>query len=230
MSIIQTTLEAQNPCRIVALGSSNTERAGHAEGRYNWFDWLDVALRMHYGRIHHSINVGMSGETSSQLIARFDTAVTVYQPHIVLLTVGGNDSNPEKNMGPGKFKSQLTQLVEDIRKPNNALCILQTYYSAVEEEMDPVYFKQFHNYMQIIRDVAAATDAPLIDNLQRWERLRKHDKNLHKSLMRDAMHVKPLGNMLWGLDVARHFGVFVDQLMQDHCSEGLRLQQLIDGL
>ncbi len=30
--------------RIVAIGSSNTARGYHCDGRYNWVDWLDVGL------------------------------------------------------------------------------------------------------------------------------------------------------------------------------------------
>ncbi len=229
MHRIHEHLTAQKPCRIVALGSSNTERAQHSEGQYNWFDWLDIGISSHHGRIHHSINVGVCGETSTDLLARFDSAVEVYQPHIVLLTVGGNDSNPARQLSPTQFRDNLLELTQHIGANPQTLCVLQTYYSPVESLLDPLYFQNFHEYMDIIREVAASENLPLIDNLQRWEHLRAHDPQLHQSLMRDGMHVNPLGNMLWGLDTARAFGVDVE-LLRDFCSEGLALQDLLDQL
>ena len=227
---IQEHLIKHRPTRVVAFGSSNTERGAHSEGKYNWFDWLDLGLRMQIGPRQHTINVGISGETTSDLTARFESAVEIYQPHIVLLTVGGNDSNPAKDISPALFEKQLRALVQRIQSGSDTLCVLQTYYSAVEEDLDPAHFKQFHDYMQIIRDVAASEGSLLIDNLKRWELLRLHDRALHKSLMRDALHVKPLGNMLWGLDVARAFGVDVNEKMHEWCHDGLMLQSKIDGL
>ncbi len=227
--LIEQTLAKQTPSRIVALGSSNTERGAHSEGKYHWFDWLDLGLKRQFGSKHHSINVGISGETTSQLLARFDSAVEVYKPHIVLLTVGGNDSNPERQIDPDLFRKQLTELVQRIQGLG-ALCILQTYYSIVEEEMDPLYFKQFHDYMQIIREVAEEENTLLHDNLKRWELLRLQAPEVYKPLMRDAMHVKPLGNMLWGMDIARFFGVWINDLLSEWCEEGLQLQQQIDKM
>ncbi len=228
--IIQEQLIKHRPTRMVAFGSSNTERGPHAEGRYNWFDWLDLGLRKAMGPAQHAINVGISGETSTHLLARFDSAVEIYQPHIVLLTVGGNDSNPQHAITADVFKRQLGELVRRIQGSSDTLCVLQTYYSAVEEELDPLYFKQFHAYMQIVRDVAAEEGSLLIDNLKRWELLRLDDRVAHKKLMRDALHVNPLGNMLWGMDVARAFGVDVNEMMHEWCHDALVIQRKIDSL
>lgn len=227
---VSAQLQRFRPLRIVAVGSSNTERAGHSDGQYNWFDWLDLALREVHGRQHHSINVGVSGETSAELIARFDDAVAVYQPHLVLLTVGGNDADPQRAVDRDTYYRQLLQLVQRIKALPDSLCVLQTYYSPIAEDLDTEYVKRFHEYMQLVRDVAAEESIALIDNLQRWERLRSSDPRRHRLLMRDPLHVNPLGNMLWGMDVARCLGVDVARVMRPWCAEALALQSRIDQL
>jgi hypothetical protein len=84
--------------------------------------------------------------------------------------------------------------------------------------------------MEVVRALARDEGVPVIDNLERWERLRLTDRQQHRSLMRDALHVNALGNMLWGMDVARCFGIDVGQIMHPWCHEALTIQSHIDRL
>ena len=225
-------LETQPMTRILALGSSNTERAYHCRGWHNWFDWVDVGLRDHFGRVHHAINAGASGETSTQLLQRFERDVTSYQPHVVFITVGGNDTNPEKNVPIACFRRNLLELVDRCLRLGDCVPILQTYYSidlAPPEKADPGE-RNFPLYMQEVREAAAASEVPLIDHLRRWERLRKADYPAYRALLRDGWHVNPLGNMVLGLDVLRCFGVEVKGEVAEVCGEGLAVQRRLDEL
>jgi lysophospholipase L1-like esterase len=221
-------IQAQDVARIVALGSSNTERAAHSQARFNWFDWLDYGLRLQYGRRHHCINAGVCGETTTQLAARFERDVALYQPHLVFLTVGGNDSAPDKCIPPDTFAAQLAGLVSAAQALGNCRCILQTYYSVHEQKVDATHFRQFHEYMHIVRTIAMERGADLIDNLERWEHIRLNHYETYLTLMYDPFHVSPLGNMLWGLDVCRYCGVDVAATLGEWCAEGLRLQEMVD--
>lgn len=44
-----------------------------------------------------------------------------------------------------------------------------------------------------------------IDHFSRWERLRKYDAKVFRLLMRDSLHVNPVGNAVIGLDLMRLF-------------------------
>lgn len=216
--------------RIVAFGSSNTERAGHSAGCYNWFDWFDLAIRQAHGRIHHAINVGVCGETTRHLLGRFDRDVVAYAPHLVLVTIGGNDSNPQHAMGPEEFRGNLEALMGRLRELPDCTPVLQTYYSCDLDRMDPVHAGNFTDYMRIVRETAGRTGVWLVDNLARWERLRLSDAATYARLMRDPMHVTPLGNLLWGLDLARAFGVPLPPDAVPGLAEGFAAQALLDRL
>ena len=223
-------LSSQPMTRIVAFGSSNTERAGHSDGRCNWFDWLDLAVRQRHGRVHHAINAGVCGETTRQLLGRFDRDVAHYAPHVVLVTIGGNDSNPAHAMAAVEFRANLGRLVERLQGLPDCAPVLQTYYACDLERMDPVHSDRFTRYMRIVRELGAETRTPVVDHLARWERLRRTDVEAYRRLMRDPMHVTPVGNLLWGLDLARALGVSLAADAVPGLAEGFAAQTRLDAL
>lgn len=212
--------------RIVAFGSSNTERrlAG-----LHWFDWLELGIKHAYGRVHHCINAGLGGDTTRGLLGRFDEDVALYQRHAVLVTIGGNDSGPQFGISDGEYRDNLVQICALIRGLG-AEVILQTYYSADIERMEPEYGAAFQRYMGLVRKVATSEGTALIDHHRRWERLRKQDPQTYRSLMVDALHVNALGNAVIGLDLVRAFRGALPEAQPGVHAEGLRLQEMLDRM
>lgn len=228
-SIIQR-LHTESLTRLVAFGSSNTERAEHCEGAHNWFDWLDVGLRHRYGRVHHCINVGISGETTRELLSRFERDVAFYQPAAVIVTIGGNDSNPDRDMSAGEFRDNLIEIVGRLLALPDCVPILQTYYSFDGEHIEAQHATQFLEFMQIVRDVATLQSVPLLDNLPRWEALRANDVAAFRQLMRDPCHVNALGHAVWGLDVCRAFRAPLGSLAVPALAPAVPFQRRLDEL
>ena len=78
--------------------------------------------------------------------------------------------------------------------------------------------------------MAAATGTALIDNLVRWETLRRREPAAYRALMRDPLHVKPLGNLLWGADLCRVFAAPLNPADVPAAQPGLELQRRVDAL
>ncbi len=204
-------LAAGEMTRIVAFGSSNTERF---MPWLNWFDWLDLAIRSRYGKNHLAINAGIGGDTTRGLLARFDRFVAACQPQAVIVTIGGNDSASCHGISETEFAGNLRRVLARIAAlPPPCLPILQTYYSAdldiLAANEGPERAERFTAFMQAVRDVAAAEGCALVDHLAAWEVLRTNDLNLYRSLMTDAMHLNAAGNMVMGVVAARHIGIDV---------------------
>lgn len=212
--------------RIVAFGSSNTERRIHG---LHWFDWLDLGLKQTYGRVHHCINAGLGGDTTRGLLDRFGEDVALYQPHVVFVTIGGNDSNPQSGIDDGEFHDNLCELVRRIHTIE-AAAVLQTYYSADIERLDGRHGEAFLRFMDVICEAAAQAGAHLVDHHRRWEPLRAARIDEYRALMIDPLHVNSLGNMLMGLDLIRVFRARLDDAQWDHCAQGRRYQLLLDTL
>ena len=109
---IRAELVPRAKARILAYGSSNTER--FLPGMH-WFDVLELALRDTYGRFHQCVNAGLCGDTSRGLLARFEEEAARYGPHLAIITIGGNDSNPAQGISPEQFDANLSALHQGSR-------------------------------------------------------------------------------------------------------------------
>ena len=212
--------------RILAFGSSNTER--RISGM-TWFDCFELAVREKYGRPHTCINTGIGGDTSRGLLERFEYDAALYKPHLAFLTIGGNDSNPPKELKAVEFRENLMELYCRFSAIGCEL-VFQTYYSPTPELCDAEHIKNFYHYSDIVREVAAETNSELIDHLVRWERLRKKHYDVYINLMLDAFHVDPIGNKIIGLDIARRFNLDFVPGKREDWNEALAVQKLMDEL
>lgn len=201
--------------RILAFGSSNTER--YIAGTH-WFDGLDIAIRETYcqdqRRFYHCVNAGIGGNTTRDLLERFDRDAAFYKPRLAIITIGANDANPAKGVSEREYVDNLRALKARFDALGTAV-VFQTYYAIVpvlDNPADAERFERFQRGMNIVRDVARETGAGLIDHLSRWEPLREKYPVVHKDLMRDAYHVNETGNKVMALHVARCFNLRLGQL------------------
>ncbi len=219
-------LSLEKRTRVLAFGSSNTER--RISGM-TWFDCFDLAVKKKYNRIHTCINTGIGGDTSRGLLERFEDDVALYKPHLAFLTIGGNDSNPPQNIDAVEFRENLIELYCRFSEIGCDL-IFQTYYSPNPELCDAKHIKTFYHYSNITREVAAETNSDLIDHLVRWESLRKKHNDVYMNLMLDAFHVEAVGNKIMGLDIARRFDLDFNAIKSEGWNEALAVQKLMDEL
>ena len=144
---MKARLRAGQKTRFLAFGSSNTERI--LPGMH-WFDVFDLAVGNTYGRIHHCINTGIGGHTSKDLLDRFEEDAAFYKPHMVFITVGGNDSNPDRKLSEEQFTYNLQELHRRFWRMGTAV-VFQTYYAPICENCPDAHMEKFYRYMDIIR-------------------------------------------------------------------------------
>jgi lysophospholipase L1-like esterase len=221
---MQARFEALAKTRVLAFGSSNTERI--LPGMH-WFDVFELAIYNTYGKSPCCINAGLCGNTATDLLNRFDDDAALYQPHLVFITIGGNDGM--RKTPEAEFISNLRELHRRF-SDNGCMVIFQTYYSPNPDRTDDL--TPFYRFMDIVREVAKSTESGLVDHLKRWELLRKAYPELYLKMMHDGFHVTCYGNMLMGLDIARYFGakVIKDTDPAGFWDESLKIQSLIDDL
>ncbi|MFA6815042.1 MAG: SGNH/GDSL hydrolase family protein [Lentisphaeria bacterium] len=212
--------------RVIAFGSSNTER--FMVGAH-WFDYIEIGFkRLFGGGCGQFINCGISGQTSCDLLNRFDRDIAPMKPDLVIITIGGNDANPTNNVSPEELRKNLFELRSRIAKWGGQT-IFQTYYAACppEKYFTAKWAKNYTVYMQVIRDAAGEM---LNDNWVRWERLRLVNPGAHRLLMRDMLHVNPIGNAVIGLDLLRKFGISLPDENAPWICAGIFAQTTLDLL
>lgn len=188
----------QEAFRVVMFGSSNTEIGWHSDGRHGWPCWLACIFRASVGQHIFSMNTGIGGHTARDLVGRVQRDVLPVQPHLVIITIGGNDYFQKHSFD--EFEANLRKLESTLRE-TGAVVAFQTYYSFLPEAGDGL-----GAYMNVIRRVATTTGAGLIDQYTWFSRWAQTDLPTYRTIMRDPAHLKPVGNALFGTLAGRVCG------------------------
>jgi acyl-CoA thioesterase I len=221
-------LHAKQTIRVVAFGSSNTQRF---DVGMHWFDFVELGFKNVYGgSCGQFINSGITNNSTIDLLARFDDQLALYKPDLVIITVGANDCL--QKIPIQDFTDNLRKLLKQINAIGGEV-VLQTYYACdmlIMRESNPHLSESLALYMTAIREVAKTTDTCLIDQDLRWTPLRERDLTTYRTLMRDYLHLNAAGNMLMGLEVMRFFDTQLRYDQIEYCREGLTMQYKLDVL
>ena len=189
--------------RVVGFGASNTERYMPC---MHWLDVLEVGLRRRFGRKFQVIDSGVSGNNTREALARFDRDVALFQPSLVIVTLGGNDcdQHPEKHVAEPEYRANMEEIANRIKKLG-AIPVFQTYYKMDLDAMEPNRARDFVHNMEIVRDLAAKNHWHLVDHYKVFDQL---DPLVHRyKLMLNPMHTNEEGNLLMGVELLRHFDI-----------------------
>ena len=207
----------------MAFGSSVVERT--IEGTH-WFDCIDLAVTWNHGRIHHCINVGCSGDTSEDLINRFDCDVAGLQPDIIFIKIGGNDTEADEKISPDRFKKNIINIVSRLKQMGSRICLM-TYHSPVFELYGNERVEKLFEFMEIIRNVSRSERTYLIDTLPLWENLRKKHPLIHKSMLSDEIHLNRLGNLFLGLIITNALGLKLSEQDKEYWTSAQDIYRLV---
>jgi len=160
-----------SPKTLVCFGDSLTEGVIGAS-------YVDI-LRARLPADIRVINAGINGDTTVNLLRRFERDVVPYNPDLVVILVGLNDLTtaygwPSNRayyrfikrvpiaLTPMRFARAYQRLISELRRRTNAqlaLCTLTT----VGEQPDNVFQTYIEAYSTIIRALAEREQLPLLD-------------------------------------------------------------------
>ena len=182
-------------------------------------------MREWVGRHITTINSGIGGETSKDLLMRIDRDVLSFNPDLVIITIGGNDT--WKGLTIQEYQDFLTQTIEKI-KDIKALPVLQTYYCLLYNQMDKV-FQRFPQIVEVNRNLSNEMNIPLIDQYKYFSPFYENEPENYKGLMLDGLHVNPIGNAIMGIIASRSFSLpdpfFMDTSFWDKVKKFLTLME-----
>ena len=136
---------------------------------------------------------------AADLCARVTGDVVAGQPHLVIITIGGNDSGRGRSVAG--YEADLRSLESTVRQAG-ALVVFQTDYALLPELGHDVT-----KHMEVERRVAQSTGAGLIDQSAWFQPWAKSDLAAYRAIMKDPGHLNALGNALFGILAARVFGL-----------------------
>jgi hypothetical protein len=128
------------------------------------------------------INAGISGNTTSQGLARMQRDVLAHRPQLVVVMYGMNDVVRTE---PDRFRANLREIVERSRE-SGAAVVLSTPNSVYPNAPRPM--ARLGQFAQIVRDVAADLSVRLADCFSAYEDLRREDVTEWRLLMSETIH------------------------------------------
>jgi len=168
---------------IVCFGDSITGVYYHTGGRRAWCDMLGIALQKVYPKAKiRMINAGISGNTTSQGLARMDRDVLAHKPQLVVVMYGMNDVVRTE---PEKFRANLRTIVQRSRAVGAAV-VLSTPNSVYPNAPRPM--ARLGHFAQIVRDVAKELSVRLADCFSAYEELRRENVTEWRLLMSETIH------------------------------------------
>lgn len=210
--------------RMMAFGSSNTQR--RIPGMH-WFDMLELAYNQSSPPAPGLfLNAGIGGETSRDLLARFEQEVVPFDPDLCLITIGGNDTNPDLGLSEVEFEDNINRLVERLIKLK-CTPILQTYYAHDDMIMEQSRSEAFVKYMNIQSELAETKGILIVDQFPKWRKFQAKYREEYNKLMLDAIHLNETGNALMGLNLVKSFDLSIELSLSDVTREAMRLHKLM---
>jgi len=207
-------LKFKNRDKILFIGDSVTDsdRArprgeGLWDGVGNGFvRTIDTLLNVFYPEILlHVVNMGISGNTTRDLIERWENDVTALSPEYVVLCIGFNDvwrqfDSPaliESHVYPEEYRSNMIELIERTIPDVKELILMTPYY--IEPNKNDMMRARMDEYTDIVHELAETYDLLCIDLQKEFDKYLEYRHSSY--IMWDRVHPGWIGSMI----IARAF-------------------------
>ena len=208
--------------RIVFAGDSVTDDGRErpiAEGNglgNGYVKLIDTFLSLDYPELNlRLVNMGISGNTSRDLLGRWEEDVNTLNPDWVVVLIGINDvwrqfdrpAQPEQSVLPEEYRANLNKICDNTKAK---LIFMTPYY--LETNKDDAMRKRCDEYAAICKAVAEEHNIPVIDLQAAFEQILKYRYPAY--ITWDRVHPARIGSMI----IAR---AFLQKIELHFCSEML---------
>ena len=175
------------------------------EGLFNAWGTSYVAnvgayLTCMYPELHlRVVNMGISGNQTRDLLARWQTDVIDQKPDYVSILIGINDvwrqfDSPEikeQHVSPEEYRENMEKLLAQTL-PAAKTVILMTPYVMEPNKNDPMR-SRMDEYVNIVKDLAEKNSLICVDLQSAWDRLFEHMHPMN--IAWDRIHPNQTGHM-----------------------------------
>ncbi|WP_308800034.1 SGNH/GDSL hydrolase family protein [Agromyces silvae] len=164
-----TLLAGSEPLRWLFTGDSITHGAAHTNGSRDYVQLFEERVRWELGRTRdHVLRTAISGRTVPDLLDDAEWSLSQYRADVVSLMFGMNDANTATPDLLG-FADDLTRAVALARAAGARAVIVHTPNRIIATET-AARRANLASYAEVVRQVAVATDAVLVDHHAAWSR------------------------------------------------------------
>lgn len=187
---------------VTDMGSTNPIGEGLCEnvGR-GYVRLVESFLSAYYPEILTRVtNAGISGNTSRDLLARFDRDVVSLNPDWVSICIGINDvwrqfdcpAIPDGHVMPEEYRNNVEEMILKVKDKVKGIFILSPYY--IESNHDDFMRKRMDEYVEISKELAEKHGCRFVDFQKVFE---NYCKIRHSAYIAwDRVHPNQVGSML----------------------------------
>lgn len=187
---------------VTDMGSTNPIGEGLCEnvGR-GYVRLVESFLSAYYPEILTRVtNAGISGNTSRDLLARFDRDVVSLNPDWVSICIGINDvwrqfdcpAIPDGHVMPEEYRNNVEEMILKVKDKVKGIFILSPYY--IESNHDDFMRKRMNEYVEISKELAEKHGCRFVDFQKVFE---NYCKIRHSAYIAwDRVHPNQVGSML----------------------------------
>lgn len=163
-----------------------------------WYPELDIRIT----------NSGISGNTSRDLVARFDRDVVDLNPDWVSICIGINDvwrqfdvpAMTDSAVFPDEYESNMEEMILKIKDKVKGIFIISPYYIEVNKE--DFMRKRMDEYTEICKNLAKKYSLYFVDFQKMFEDFCKIQHS--SKLAWDRVHPNRMGAMLQAKEFVKH--------------------------
>ncbi len=186
---IRKKLSSGEAVRIACFGDSVTGVYYHTGSRRAYTDMLGIALRQATRQANiEMLNAGISGNTTSDALARIDRDVISHRPDLVTVMFGLNDMT---RVPLEAYRVNLKAIVTKCRAAGSEV-ILATPNNVITTGDRPT--EKLIEYCDVIRQVGSELNIPVCDVYRELDAVRAHAPFDWRLLMSDAIHPNMAGH------------------------------------
>ena len=192
--------------RAYPLGEGLAENVGRSYVRV-----LENMFAAYYPEIFLRItNSGISGNTSRDLLARFDSDVAELEPQWVSICIGINDvwrqfDSPaitSSHVYPGEYEQNVEKMILKLKNKVKGIFILSPYI--IEQNREDAMRKRMDEYVEICRKLADKHGCTFVDFQKMYEDYCK--KRYSGYIAWDRIHPNQIGATLMAREFLKHCG------------------------
>lgn len=216
----------QDGDRIVFAGDSVTDMGSQSPIGEGLFDALghgyvrmvENMLVAWYPELHIRVtNAGISGNTSRDLLARFDRDVVALSPDWVSICIGINDvwrqfdspAIPDIACTPEEYEQNVEQMILKVKDKVKGIFLLTPYY--MEPNADDLMRRRMDEYGQIIKKLAEKHGCCFVDFQKMYNDFFTGSGMYSCRIAWDRVHPNEMGATLMARTFLRQCGFAFDR-------------------
>lgn len=179
---------------------------------------VESFLNVFYPELNLRItNTGNSGDTSRDLLKRYNDDVVALKPQWVSILIGVNDvwrqfdepSIPDGHILPDEYRSNVSEMIERVKDTTKGIFLMTPVY--MEPNRDDPLRKRLDEYGIILKSISEKYDCIFVNLQSAFDKYLQHR---HSSFIAwDRVHPNRTGAMIIANEFLKHTGFDKNRLL-----------------